>query len=90
MHGREEAMVSNSDVLITKHGVEMMLRRKINSADLIDAIYDSEEISATGEEGVEVRKHASGRINLEVICKQVRDDNKHYKIKVITVHKSVA
>ena len=86
----EEASISNSDVFLTEHAVAMMVRREINSNDLIDAIYNPDEI--TEGKGLEVllRKARIGKTDLEVVCESVQVKNSSYLIKVITVHKSIA
>jgi hypothetical protein len=86
----EEASISNSDVFLTEHAVAMMVRREINSNDLIDAIYNPDEV--TEGRGLEVllRKARIGKADLEVVCESVKGKNSSYLIKVITVHKSIA
>ena len=88
LHG--EANISNSDVFLTEHAVTMMARREINSNDLIDAIYNPDEV--TEGRGLEVllRKAKIGKADLEVVCESVQMKNSSYLIKVITVHKSIA
>ena len=85
-----EANISNSDVFLTEHAVAMMVRREINSNDLIDAIYNPDEV--TEGRGLEVllRKARIGKADLEVVCESVKVKNSSYMIKVITVHKSIA
>ena len=85
-----EANISNSDVFLTEHAVAMMVRREINSNDLIDAIYNPDEV--TEGRGLEVllRKARIGKADLEVVCESVKMKNSSYMIKVITVHKSIA
>ena len=85
-----EANISNSDVFLTEHAVAMMVRREINSHDLIDAIYNPDEV--TEGRGLEVllRKARIGKADLEVVCESVKVKNSSYMIKVITVHKSIA
>ncbi|MEM3841675.1 MAG: DUF4258 domain-containing protein [Candidatus Micrarchaeaceae archaeon] len=83
-----EISSSNSDVLLTEHAVRMMLRREINSNDLIDAIYNPDQISEGRGIDVFIRTAKIGISTLEVVCRPVPSHGSSYLIKVITVHKS--
>ena len=83
-----EVSISNSDVFVTQHAVRMMLRREINSSDLIEAIYNPDEVSLGRGIEVFIHKAKIGIANLEVVCRPVPDNHNHYMIRVITIHKS--
>ena len=78
--------ISISDVYLTDHAVKMMLRREVNSRDLIEAIYNPNEVCAGRGANVKICKSTVGSRNVEVVYSPIEGKNSKYTIRVITVH----
>ncbi len=78
--------ISASDVHLTDHAVKMMLRREVNSRDLIEAIYNPSEVCAGRGPNVKICRATVGSRNVEVVYSPIEGKNIKYTIRVITVH----
>ncbi|MCW6160962.1 MAG: hypothetical protein LVQ97_02140 [Candidatus Micrarchaeales archaeon] len=78
--------ISASDVHLTDHAVKMMLRREVNSRDLIEAIYNPSEVCAGRGPNVKICRATVGSRNVEVVYSPIEGKNSKYTIRVITVH----
>ena len=83
--------IGNSDIELTRHAAEMMLRRGVNSNALANTVYSPNyevEIDYMGLGIVKYKSHEGNR-DIEAICIFVRNIySKSYKIRIITVHTS--
>ncbi|MGC8538167.1 MAG: hypothetical protein ACP5MZ_04310 [Candidatus Micrarchaeia archaeon] len=83
--------ISNSDIELTKHAAEMMLRRGVNSNTLANTVYSPNYAVEVEDMSLGVVKYKSheGNRDIEAVCIFVHNIySKSYKIRIITVHTS--